>query len=153
MKFLNDFNRKSLAIESGIDPIAFEGINALNEDKTKEIIDPVADDNMGMVQFGYITREGKMYACHYHGHKMLAERIFRSEAQRGSDSFKLIVLKSDDETDWELLAEEQRWLKLSKSIVSGGGWMFMIKGKPSRKQRDTFDFWASHHGNPELQEF
>lgn len=81
---------------------------------------------------GYIDREGRLYACGYHQHPVLARRL-------------ILARGGEEPEDPEKAADEQGWLRIQKSAVIGAGWSCSICKRPSGRQRHAFKEWALLH--------
>ena len=113
---------------------------------TMEVLLGRADDSSApvaveaeAVESGYITRDGKFYACEYFQHPALARRLF--------------LVRGEDPEDPQKAADEAGWLRIQKSAF--GGWQCSITKRPSDRQRHSWEEWAliNHVEIASLNEF
>lgn len=122
--------------ESGIPTHAAKGMMQFlsgNEDDSV----PVAISNAAINEayHGYILKDGRFFACEYHNHASLAQRLF-----------KHLFNKEVDDVEKE--ADNAGWIRIQKSALDGRHSATMC-GRLTSKQQSTFSFWAAMHGFPE----
>lgn len=97
-------------------------------DVPPEAVEPDAD-----TKYGWITRDGKFYACAYHHHAELAGRIF-----------KFVERMEEPPADPEKAGDDAGWLKLTKSAFGGKFSAYHTKPLTERQKR-TLEDWAAWH--------
>ena len=88
------------------------------------------------IYHGWVLKDGRIFACDYHHHAVLAAAILKHEFGLADDD--------DEVADAEKAGEKRGWIRISKSALNGE-YHCMIVGRPSAKQQATFGAWCLLH--------
>ena len=125
-------------VQSGLSKLLFGGDESEIEKPPKKATDVEIQHS----RHGFILPNGDFYACEYHHHAQLAERVYKHIINKdfGEQQDKFGI-----KNDYEKAADADGWIRIQQSAISYD-YNCVICKRPTAKQKSTFLYWAGMHG-------